>query len=944
MAPIRKSAAPAASKVGPTRKPRVPRREQSDSWELLHRQRSASSAEDDDDDDEANAMALQLSTPPPEDVSESVELRLVAERVGKEVEVFAETIDKFYDDLAGIASGNDVEDRAERHEAAHELVVRFKELAEEAAAEVGGQASEDSKLLQEARDFTQEAETWELFRLVIELHHDPNAAGLAEQKQDRLAKMGSVHRYTSEHQLFDRFLLEDDLAMQRWKIKSWLENSAAQDGLMENLQEQAGNARSGWMHTREKIKGEKRLRTWPSPDSSPLPQLRSKDGELVATSLDPDAALRQDRSLMSEDAANERAMWQVVWAMLRRGAEWPDICEWCEGRQEGWRAVLLESGLAQPDAPANVAWRKMCTVASSARGIDDHEAAVYALLGGGNVQAVNAVSHGVDDQLFAHFSAALSQQFDHYLQANYPDRVPPAYRKAAVGSAANADQAQNEINDLIYSLRKKQDTKDEAALPLKIVQSYLFANETESFVHTLGSAIVETGMLTGNTGDLAERIKRSQFPEAGVLASPNGLRIAAHVCLVLQVIREDSLDPEDADVEDNIVEAYIQTLRASGKRDLTPLYASRLQIARYTKAQAKVLEDVKKASEMKQLLNLMVPRDMDVMAILEYQLSSLLQKLKGESKETPKFSMLEQSDHETLPGRGIKVNALPTEQSTDEERLVQSLAWYIQITGHWKETFSALTRAVRTALVHGRFALAHAIFAQYPSGAITERKSNEVLGQTFDFLSEDEAPTDLALRSRYNVMLRQVKVYMQLEQLIAALATMSDYRNAEAKYLDAEPRPISVPRPLTQAKDLVNDIMGTLLQSPFLVDSANEAEAVDFSVIRQVYLTEAIIAYVIILHSAARVISRGSLLRAMDVPIAVAKEELRLTVPFVDSGRMGELVELLARCAKALVVLQGSSKKKLVGGRDLGNRIGKEVSIWAVGAQRQAIEGREEMV
>jgi nuclear pore complex protein Nup107 len=579
----------------------------------------------------------------------------------------------------------------------------------------GGPAAERKReQVEELRLCQEEADTWELFRIVLETHYNPNTVSQEQEKEENLARMGNVHRYTSESELYDRFLLEDDLARERHMVKTWLEQTAEHqksdvEGIVAELEERAGAGKGtwtrGWMHTREKIKAEKRMRTWPQPDSSPLPQIRRTDNnEMLVTSLDPDAPARQERTLEKQDAYIERAFWIACYEMLRRGKSWSDVCDWCEERKEGWRAVAMGKTMTTAEKTSNMAWRKMCFLASRSETVGDYEAAVYGLLGG-NVEAVKKISRSVDDHLYAHYNAILIQQFDHYLQTNYPRGIPQALQKRGhtQDSVADANAAQLEILTLINGLRKTNTTKHESNTPIKMLQSYLLANESESLVHTVGSAISQAKNVSGNAADMTNRIRAlvkngSGLAEDKIVLDPRSLRITTHICLILQVLRTEALEPEQVDIEDNVVDAYIQELRTAGRRDNTPTYASRLQPERYTIALSRVFQDVSSGGERQELLNLVEGLGLSPQDIL-WELTNFLQdELFGPRTPAKALRILESSDEDLYPGQRIKAGSLPSEVGPQEEAFVMSFEWFLQMQKHWTETFAALNKGLRDCL------------------------------------------------------------------------------------------------------------------------------------------------------------------------------------------------------------------------------------------------------
>jgi len=740
-----------------TRRSRAPattsaatRKDQSSSWEVLDRESSRANDEDIEfERDAASARASDMdfstTTRTTRGAAQTAadSLRDIADRVGKEVEVFAETLDRFFDNLPTAQ---------DQYDAAHDLVLEFKGIAEAAVEDLqkghereireqlrtewseqahlsafesagrskartafsGPAAERKREQVEELRLCQEEADTWELFRIVLETHYNPNTTSHEQEKEEKLARLGNVHRYTSESELYDRFLLEDDLARERHMVKTWLEQTAENQksdvpGIVAELEERAGAGKGtwtrGWMHTREKIKSEKRMRTWPQPDSSPLPQIRRTDNnEMLITSLDPDAPARQERTLEKQDAYIERAFWIACYEMLRRGKSWSEVCDWCEDRKEGWRAVAMGKTMFTSETASNMAWRKMCFLASRSESVGDYEAAVYGLLGG-NVEAVKKISRSVDDHLYAHYNAILIQQFDHYLQTNYPQRIPQALQKRGhtQDSVADANAAQLEILALINGLRKISTTKHESTTPIKMLQSYILANECESLVHTVGTAISRAKNITGNPADMTNRIRAlvkygSGLAEDKIVTDLRSLRITTHISLVLQVLRTDELAPEQVDIEDNVVDAYIQELRSAGKRDNTPTYASRLQPERYTIALSRVFQDVSSPKERQELLSLVEGFELSPKDIL-WELTNFLQDdLFGTRTQAKALRMLESSDEDLYPGQRIKAGSLPSEVSPQEEAFVMSFEWFLQMQNHWTETFTALIKGLRDCL------------------------------------------------------------------------------------------------------------------------------------------------------------------------------------------------------------------------------------------------------
>lgn len=666
----------------------------------------------------------------------------MAERVGKEVETFAERLDEFldslpqsstYDAVLGLvdeyqniakdaAYKLDIEHRKERAQllrqewsnAAHVSTATSTDvLATTKSLRLAASVSESKKeKVEQQRKWQQEADIWDLFRLMLELLHHPDQRAQKRQRDDRLRELGDVHRYTSEAALWDRFLLTDDVAKERHLVKQWLEQSANHQasevaGIVEELESKAGRGRglwsNGWMHTRERIKHEKRLRAWPEPDAMPLPHLKRSDNpEALVTSLDPDAATRQDRSLERPDAYFERATWITCWEMLRRGHSWEQVSEWCEQRNESWRAIVIGKSSDGSDVASNSAWRKMCYLASQSGCTSDFEAAVYGLLGGA-VNAMQKVCHTLDDRLYANYSSYLVRQFDLYLVNNFSDRAPFARSGVTEEELQDPDQA---IYDLLARLRKEPETAKEAVQPMKIIQSYLIANDIGSLIHTLGFAVAYADRQLHSMEQMIVHLepfwddKRSNQPEMEVALDLQTLRIVVHMGIILDTLSPQKLDWEAQSAKENTIVAYIQALRAAGKRDLIPVYASRLSKGAYVATMSRVLQDITDEREQQETLGLLKQYGLDVVFILNEQLGYMLDQYMANDlgrMEKP-LKMLETSQEAHHPSQRIASDFVPEHSIEDDRAIVASLRWFNIIDGQWEKTFGNLSLALRKAL------------------------------------------------------------------------------------------------------------------------------------------------------------------------------------------------------------------------------------------------------
>lgn len=198
----------------------------------------------------------------------------------------------------------------------------------------------------------------------------------------------------------------------------------------------------------------------------------------------------------------------------------------------------------------------------------------------------------------------------------------------------------------------------------------------------------------------------------------------------------------------------------------------------------------------------------------------------------------------------------------------------------------------------------------------------------------DEAsrPTNDRDGARWDLMLRQSKVYYQLEQLVRAFEALNDWRIAEGKISRQDRQEINFSSRLRRPWQETEAAMAPLLESDFLLDAADEKEAAALEEIRTRYLPEAVIAYETVLHCSGHMVTRLNLLKAMELSCVVAKEDGALKEPLVRSGRVGELVTCFAKTSKAILMQKGEHRRAWPVPND---RIGREPGIWELGVKER---------
>ncbi|KAI9819863.1 MAG: Nucleoporin nup84 [Pycnora praestabilis] len=756
-------------------------------------------------------------------------LRAMADRVGHEVEQFAEKLDKF--------NPSRQHNPHQKRKTAFDLVTSYHNIARDSVkrlrkehapaqqrqlnnswkrrvhdfqvatmgqeSEGGGsdddeEGGESSCRISETNvgdlvHWQQEEHTWDLMEIMLGIEFPDPAVDTAMEKEKKVESIGSINRYSSESKIWQRFLVEDDLANERQLILKWLNNTAEDTGgnidmIVEQLETGAergtGLWAHGWLHTKEAIKAQKRLRTWPQALDPTSPGintslLNSDKTEGLVTQLDPDAVIRQNRVLEKQDQYFERAIWLACWEMLRRGKGPAVIRDWCRERVEGWRAVSMHGGMAAWDTAldgmrdisnqdtiwneeaideggqnsrskiygnrSRALWRRMCFAVARSGGTDEYEKAVYGLLSG-DVESVEKVCRSWDDYLYAHYNSLLLSQFDNYMQERYPDRLSSmmAQKFGVFDSVQFHGEPETVGQRLVERLKTHDITKNDAKQVMKMVQGTLIAKQFGEFAYQQGLALSKFANVTKQSKIIAPMPDINLDPTTAYISSEDfrSLRVITHILIIFQEFGLQIGHGSRRMAVENIIVAYIDFLRLAGKLDMLPLYASRLSAERSIITLGRVLIDITNPRERAQQIVLMRGLDIDVAKVLNMQLRHILSdsKYKDNTKvDFARLSILEDARH---MGRQIRKDFIGQHLTDDEDLLIRSYEWYMHLEGHWIETFSIGSMLYKRFLSLGRLAAARDLSRRVPFSEMSREKTAPLLGKKVDVSRSVEGSED----------------------------------------------------------------------------------------------------------------------------------------------------------------------------------------------------------
>lgn len=685
-------------------------------------------------------------------------LQANADRVGKQVEKFAETLDRLStprpqqrakdscrDILPVVLSykkiAHDTVEQLKKintHEKQHEMTRSWKGKLRSSGISTPKltKANEDRdstshSTAEDLKRWEQEEQTWDLFGLMLQVEF-PTLQSDAQkpefnQRLVRPSQGPDLHRYSSEQEVWNRFLADDDLAWERHTVVEWLKRCAESSGpdiefvvkeLESNADRGSGLESHSWLYTKEAIKGEKRLRALPQvlePDTPGIEAslLDADRTKSLITQLDPDAISRQGRSLEKQDHFFERAIWLACWEMVRRGKSWEYMREWCQERVEGWRAIAMRgdprASYSRDDTSGDSSlaanwlsralWRKTCALAAKRGGIDQYENAVYGALSG-YLPSVKTVSESWNDYLFAHCNSYLLRQFDRYVKANFPSRLPKALlekRGSFKFSVTPVNRESESGNEIVSKMKRVIRTSKEAREPFKQLQGSLIAKNFEEYLYEQGHQLALSANTTEKKQILPSGVADLLRDEANTSITMDHhdiLRIVTHMIFIYQDLGMTLEDDNRRIATENFIVAYIDYLRRAGKQQLLPLYAARLSPRRANSALGRQLAFIQDQKERQMLMRLMGHSGINILSVLTKQLQlSIDESTPKGSDDTayPKIQILESTKDEKDFIYPIRKGFMGESMTGSEQSLINGFEWYLLLENHWQQTLNAGT-------------------------------------------------------------------------------------------------------------------------------------------------------------------------------------------------------------------------------------------------------------
>ena len=675
-------------------------------------------------------------------------LQQTADRVSRQVEEFAKCLDRFNE-------SRNPTDKSLWADAG-KLLGKYSEIASTrrklATSSLQGSRSSSRNRQSlgdgdnEVQQVQLEVDLWTLMGRLLECR-TPQA--LSSTKDAQKTALQSLHRYSTDLEIWQSFISSDTFAQECQEILGWLQKTAAAskisiDEVISDLANQAqrgdGIWSAGWLFTKMAIKNQKRSRSWPKPLEPSEPGTgfslrRTTDSKLLVTQMDPDASTRQGNVLEPQDEFHEQAAWRACWQTLRRGFNIGNCREWWSERKEPWRAVATRGADADfvnhqkspwfrvINLASNGEWFERCKLLSQDGVISNpYQAAVYGVLSG-DLAASLKVCQTIDDNLFAHFNGLLIQQYRDFLHA---------YRH----KLEKHDQAHYNPQSPTYeSVRKylvyaetDDGTRGESRSSHKTIEAAIISNGFDSFFVRQGQAVGQSSDLDSAYPDLLVQDRNAPVNEAAqaTAENPDSLRMVVHLQLLLKALGFlDKGYRNCTDVMENNIAAYIGWLQKEGKFALTPLYASKLSPERAAKSLGAIALEIVDPAERDLQVKLMTQYAINIPDVLDAQFlfanAELLSLFTTKSAKLKPVSITEYVGTGKVRNIRVRKQFMGEELHDSETRAVQSLAWYQYAEKHeWGRACWNAASLYKMFIFQGRLVAAKALSVDAPLADISK--------------------------------------------------------------------------------------------------------------------------------------------------------------------------------------------------------------------------------
>lgn len=644
-------------------------------------------------------------------------LRNTADRVTRQMQAFAEKLDRFRQ-----------KGQSTPHVVAYSLIKSYQQHASDAIKDASRQSTlqkaksgwnsnrvvdqPDAKYQEDLRRLQLEVDTWDIFLTFLK-EDSPQAKQELENSQKSVFQV--LHRYSTDKEIWDKFIAADEYASECSMVIQWLETKAKAssqhwDAMITKLESQADRGSGlwahGWLYTKESIKGQKRLRQLPQPldpgDPGILASLLNPENrEPLITQLDPDAVIRQKHALQKQDQFYEEATWVTAWKMIRQGEPWSKIQAWSQERLENWRAVSLcgsrvenvnkrsaDGGLTRMmNCRSQDTWRAACSALARNSSTSDYERAVYALLSG-ETEPAYQVCQSWDDHLYVFYNSILLNRYRKFC-SQLSRKL--SHSPLATITFVPEPLDYGAIRKFLGGLRTHEIIGMEARNPYVTIQTAILERDFNSFFISTAKAAAE---INKDSSSLIPDMGITGADRSALIAmqDKDAVRIITHMYTLLRQMKRIRLDKSyELTAALNVI-SYAEHLLKADLADWIPLYLSYIPIRMVPDVLVQVLMKVVKPQERSRMVRLLNKHGFNDKPLHEAISKWVLDHSPTANKCT--VSMTHQIRRDSVKGVVI---LLPVSKkfgagnlSDEIEQVINCVEWLVSLQAKWTGICTAL--------------------------------------------------------------------------------------------------------------------------------------------------------------------------------------------------------------------------------------------------------------
>ncbi|KAK9481235.1 nuclear pore protein 84/107 [Lipomyces japonicus] len=737
-----------------------------------------------------------------------------------------------------------------------ETVKGYIRVAQDRAAKLAAAGASE----EEIEAWQLEARTWTLVDILFSFRVSPSKPSI------------ELYKFTSNTVAEEQFYRQFKIARESLLVISWLQRTLT----VPPTPELRGIK---WQFTRGQVKQDRT-------SFKSILGLNKDNG--IVKSLDPDAPLREGRSIHASDAEFDRSLFKYIFQLVQAG-EFETAQRVCEStgnftlnatmngmveyRNPAFDVIVLEDDEVADNINNTTArgtqrkalWRRMCLQLARSTQLDQFERALYGFLCG-DLDSVLSVSDSWEAQLLAfvqHLSATQVEKFQAGLgRLNISNKDLIAFPQS---------QADN-IGEILNTLSKSPSPKVQAQSqhPLRVIQG--------GIINSMVPMIVADARLK------IDNI-RDEVDESNVITDEKYLlRFLAHLILFLGKINQDLGDVNDAVA---VLGGYVEELTISGKGRLVPLYVSQLPEDAAIEAYSFLLADISDARERRDQFELAEKYNLDIFNSLRRTIQRVFDEHEDEYPVIESHAEIELAT-ETVP----------------DKRLANSLLWFVDAK-MWKDVIESSNALYLRYLLAGKVYSAKQFHAQLQNSHLYHVLS-ELDDNGHDVVDNVDADDDAGMTNLDEIQVPSAKArseFQEFEALVKGFASIDEWDHVYAE------RPADIRRDRTwklKAKAVVDrvklelmDLICTWMRSSEADVHAAPDKREAIHRIRVLYVPQLVFELDRVLHQAQHVHKRYGT-DALGLVTLVASEELELYKLMIETGRLDEY--LISVAAVSLTV------------------------------------------